>query len=105
LVAIAPRQTPERRDMLLGCLAAGAHVICEKPFVRTPADADEALALAEPKGLKIAVAHQMRLAPAVICLKQILERRVIGDLLEMRAWGKEDSRSGGEALLVLGVHL
>ena len=105
LVSIAPRQTTFRRPMLLGALAAGAHVICEKPLVQTPADGDEVLALAARKGLKIAVPHQMRLAPAVVHLKKRMEEGLLGDLLEMRAWGKQDRRSGGEDLVVLGVHL
>ena len=105
LVSIGPRMTAERREMLLGALEAGAHVICEKPFVRTPEDGDEVLALAEKMGLKIAVAHQMRLAPAVVHLKKKMDAGLIGDLLEMRAWGKQDQRAGGEDLLVLGVHV
>ena len=105
LVCIAPRQTPLRREMLLESLNTGAHIICEKPFVRSPADGDEVLALADQKHLKIAVMHQMRLAPAVVHLKKKLDQGLIGDLVEMHAWGKQDSRAGGEDLLVLGVHL
>jgi predicted dehydrogenase len=30
---------------------------------------------------------------------------LIGDLLEIRAHGKQDNRAGGEDLIVLGVHL
>ena len=105
LVSVAPRTTGERRDMLLAAVDAGAHVFGEKPFVRAPADADAVLAAAEGKGLRIAVAHQMRLAPAVVHLKRRLDAGLIGELVEMRAWGKQDARAGGEDLLVLGVHL
>lgn len=105
LVSIAPRMTAERREMLLAAVGAGAHVICEKPFVRTPADGDEILTLAEKQKVKIAVMHQMRLAPAVVHLKKKIDSGLIGDLLEMQSWGKQDQRAGGEDLLVLGVHL
>lgn len=105
LVSIAPRTTAERRDMLLAAVGAGAHVVCEKPFVRTPADGDEILSLAEKKKVKIAVMHQMRLAPASVHLKKKIDTGLIGDLLEIRSWGKQDQRAGGEDLLVLGVHL
>src|SRR4051794_28507663 len=37
LVCIGPRTTAERREMLLAAVGAGAHVMCEKPFVQTPA--------------------------------------------------------------------
>jgi predicted dehydrogenase len=105
LVCVGPRTTTERREMLLAAVGAGAHVMCEKPFVQTPADGDEVLALAEQKGVRIAVAHQMRLAPGVVHLKKRIDDGLIGDLVEMRAWGKQDARAGGEDLLVLGVHL
>lgn len=64
------------------------------------------LGLAKEKKLKIAVAHQLRLAPSIRELKRRIEREgLIGDLLEMNAWGKQDPRAGGEDLMVLGVHL
>lgn len=105
LVVVGPRITPERRDMLLAAINAGAHVLSEKPFVRTPADGDEVLAIADKKNLKIAVAHQMHLAPCVVHLKKRLADGLLGELVEMRAFGKQDKRAGGEDLLVLGVHL
>lgn len=105
LVSVAPRMTPLRMEMLLAALNSGAHVICEKPFVRTPAEADQVLALANQKGLKIAVMHQMRLAPSVVHLKKKVDDGLLGDLLELRAWGKQDKRAGGEDLTVLGIHL
>lgn len=105
LVSIAPRWTDQRRAMLLGAVEIGAHIASEKPFVQCPADGDAVLAAAEPKGLKIAVMHQMRLAPAIVHLKKKMDDGVLGELLEMRAWGKQDRRAGGEDLVVLGVHL
>jgi predicted dehydrogenase len=105
LVSVAPRTTPFRREMLLAAVNAGAHVISEKPFVRAPADADQVLAIADKKGKKIAVAHQMRLAPAVVHLQKKINQGLIGDLQQLHAWGKQDNRAGGEDLLVLGVHL
>lgn len=105
LIVVAPRQTGQRKEMHLGALAAGAHVFSEKPFVQSPEDGDAVLALAEHRALRIAVAHQMRLAPAVVHLKKRLDDGLIGSLLEMRCWGKQDRRAGGEDLLVLGVHI
>ncbi len=105
LVSVAPRQTTYRSDMLLAALEGGAHILSEKPFVRTPADGDAVLSLANRKGLKIAVMHQMRMAPSVVHLKKKIDQGLVGDLLEMRAWGKQDRRAGGEDLVVLGVHL
>lgn len=105
IVAIGPRITGEHHAMALAALTAGAHIFCEKPFMRTPAECDEVLALAERKKLKIAVAHQMRMAHAVVHLKKKMDEGALGELVEMRAFGKQDKRAGGEDLMVLGIHL
>jgi predicted dehydrogenase len=86
-------------------LKSGAHLYSEKPFVRTPAEADELLAEADRRGLRIAVAHTLRMHPNYLHLKHELDRGLIGELIEMRAFGKQDSRAGGEDMMVLGVHL
>jgi predicted dehydrogenase len=63
------------------------------------------LDLALKSGLKIAVAHQMRLAPSILHLKKLIEDGALGELIEVRAHGKQDSRAGGEDMIVLGTHL
>lgn len=104
LVSVSPRWTDQRHAMVKAALEAGAHVYCEKPFMRTLAEADEVLALATKLGRKIAVAHQGRVAPSILLLKQQLDDGAIGELLEIRVHGKQDKRAGGEDLLVLGTH-
>ena len=105
LVSIAPRWSDQHHAMALASLQAGAHLYMEKPITPTLAEADEILALADKPGLKIAVAHQMRLAPNIVHLKRKLAEGLIGDLVQVRAWGKQDERAGGEDMLVLGTHL
>jgi predicted dehydrogenase len=105
LVSVAPRWSDQHRAMGLAAVAAGAHLIMEKPIAPTLAEADELLAAASAANRKIAVAHQMRLAPKVVRLKAAIEQGLIGDLLHMDAWGKQDARAGGEDMLVLGSHL
>jgi predicted dehydrogenase len=61
--------------------------------------------MADKAGLKIAVAHQMRIAPNILHLNRAIEAGLIGDLAQMHAYGKQDQRAGGEDLLVLGIHL
>jgi predicted dehydrogenase len=46
----------------------------------------------------------MRLNPAVVHLKKLVEDGLLGELLEVRARGKEDGRAGGEDLVVCGWH-
>ncbi len=105
LVSIAPRQSDQHHAMALAAIAVGAHIYMEKPFMPTLAEADEVLGAAEKRGVKIAVAHQMRMAPSVVHLKQRITAGLLGELLEIRAWGKQDARAGGEDMIVLGTHL
>ncbi len=104
LVVVAPRWTDHRHAMVMAALRAGAHVYSEKPFAQTLAEADEMLAFADNAGLKIAVALQYRLGPSVPHLKQRLNGGLIGDLLEIRIHGKQDTRAGGEDMVVLCTH-
>ena len=105
LVSIAPRWTDQHHAMAMAALSAGAHIFMEKPIMQTLVEADEVLATADRAGLKITVAHQVRLAPGVVQLRKAIEDGLIGDLLQVRAWGKQDARAGGEDMLVLGTHM
>ncbi len=105
LVSIALRQADQHHGIALAALRAGAHLYCEKPFVTAPDESDELLAEAGKRGLKIAVAHTMRMMPGVVRLRQAIAEGVIGDLVEARAFGKQDARAGGEDMMVLGTHL
>ena len=105
LVSIAPRWSEQHHAIGMAALETGAHICMEKPITPTLAEADELLALADKRGLKIAVAHQIRLAPNIVHLKRRLTEGLIGELMQIRAWGKQDGRAGGEDMLVLGTHL
>jgi predicted dehydrogenase len=105
LVCVALRCTEEHHAMGRAALLAGAHLYMEKPFAPTCAEADDLLALAKERNRKIVVAHQMRLGPSTIHLRKAIGEGLIGDLLHMRAFGKQDSRAGGEDMIVLGSHL
>jgi predicted dehydrogenase len=105
LVAVCPRWTDEHYAMAKAVIQAGAHLYIEKPFTENLLQADELLAIAKKDNLKTSVAHQMRLAPGMVALKQALAGGLIGDLVEIRAHGKQDHRAGGEDLIVLGTHL
>jgi predicted dehydrogenase len=100
------RHSDQHRDIILACLQAGAHVYSEKPITRTPAEADELLAAATAANRKVAVAHTMRQGPGIRRLRDAIQKEnILGDLAEMRAYGKQDPRAGGEDLMVLGSHL
>jgi predicted dehydrogenase len=105
LVSIAPRWSDQHFEMARAAMAVGAHVCAEKPFTQSLVEADALLAMAEQHRLKIAVAHQMRLAPGVTQFKEAVAGGILGDLVHIRSWGKQDRRAGGEDLIVLGTHI
>lgn len=106
IVAVAPRHVDEHRDMTLAAIQAGARgIYIEKPFCRTPAEADEIIAAAEKGKVKIAVAHRNRYHPALPAIQGMLKDNAIGQVLEIRMRGKEDARGGAQDLWVLGAHL
>src|SRR5262245_17523228 len=44
IVSICPRWIDQHRDMILAAAERGVHIYLEKPFCRTPAEADEIVA-------------------------------------------------------------
>jgi len=106
IVAICPRFVDQHRDMILAAVEAGARgIYLEKPFSRTPAEADEIIAAVEQQKVKLAVAHRTRYHPALAVLAKMIQDGAIGRVLEIRARGKEDQRGGSLDLWVLGSHL
>lgn len=47
----------------------------------------------------------MRMMPLLVRFRQAVREGLLGDLKELRAYGKQDSRAGGEDMMVLGSHL
>ena len=105
IVAIGPRWLDQHRDMCLAAAAIGAHLYMEKPFCRTPAEADEIIKACEKADVKLALAHQTRYSPKLQVIKDLIDDGKLGTLLELRGRGKEDKRGGGEDLWVLGSHV
>jgi predicted dehydrogenase len=104
LVAICPSHVEHRLEMTRAAAEVGAHVYMDKPMATSLEEADAMLAVAAKHKVKVALAHQLRLIPEVVHLKKLLGDGLLGDLLEVRARGKEDKRAGGEDLIVCGWH-
>lgn len=106
VVAIALRHVDQHHEMCLAAAEAGARgIYIEKPFCRTPREADEIIAACASKGCKLAVAHRNRWDHVLPTLKKLISGGEIGKLLEIRSRGKEDHRGGAQDLWVLGSHL
>jgi predicted dehydrogenase len=91
--------------MLRAAVAAGAHVYCEKPLVRTPAEADRVLAAAQSAGVQVAVAHICRAFSAMARVRELIASGGLGRLRRVHGFGKCDRRGGGQDLMVLGTHI
>lgn len=106
IVAVAPRHVDLHRDMVVAAAEAGARgIYCEKPFCRTPAEADDSVAACRQSGTRLAIAHRNRFHPALPQVREAVGQGAIGQLLEIRGRGKEDTRGGGLDLWVLGSHV
>jgi predicted dehydrogenase len=105
IVSVATRFLDEHRDMVVACAEAGASIFLEKPLCRTLAEADEMVAACERHHVKLAIAHQTRYSPRLQRVRELIADGLIGDLLELRGRGKEDTRVGGQDLMVLGTHI
>ncbi|MEZ6032821.1 MAG: Gfo/Idh/MocA family oxidoreductase [Planctomycetaceae bacterium] len=106
IVVVSPRHVDQHRDMIIAAAESGARgIYCEKPFCRTPAEADEIVAACQRSGTRLALAHRNRYHPAVPVAVQAVQGGEIGRLLEVRCRGLEDKRGGAQDLWVLGTHV
>lgn len=106
VVAVCPRHPDQHHAMIMKSIAAGVRgLYVEKPFCRTPAEADEIKKACQQHNVKLAVAHRNRYHPTLKVIDDLIEARGIGRVLEIRGRGKGDRRGGAEDLWVLGSHV
>ncbi len=107
----------------LAALAAGKHVLCEKPLANTLAEAQEMAAAAEAakaKGVRSMVGFTYRRVPAVSLMKQLVEQGAVGDIRHIRGqylqdwitdpefplvWRLQKDLAGSGALGDIGAHI
>ena len=105
IVSICPRWIDQHLEMVLAAAERGVHVYMEKPFCRTLEEADRIIAACNQHKVKLALAHQTRYSPKLRVIRDLILDGKLGDILELRGRGKEDTRGGGEDLWVLGSHI
>ena len=66
--------TALHHEIVMALLAAGRHVLVEKPIAETPGQAAEMADLARARGLVLQVGHIERFNPALDALEQLLNR-------------------------------
>jgi predicted dehydrogenase len=107
----------------IAALAAGKHVLCEKPLANTLAEAEamaEAAAAAYPGGARAMVGFNYRRVPALALARKLVADGRIGALRHVRAvylqdwltdpaapmtWRMQAERAGSGALGDLGAHI
>jgi predicted dehydrogenase len=105
IVCIGPRWVTDRVAMVKAAAERGSHIYCEKPFAGTLAEADQMIAACDQAKVKLAIAHQWRTIPPVQKAIKDVRSGKYGRLLRVRVRPKDDSRGGGEELIVHGTHL
>jgi len=69
---------PQHHPMALAALAAGKHVICEKPFSTDQAHAQELWDAARSSGRTAMIAHEFRWASGRMRVKELLDEGFVG---------------------------
>jgi predicted dehydrogenase len=113
-VAIVCTPTSSHRELTLLALAAGKHVIVEKPAFMRAADADEVRTAAARAGRRVFVAENYVYKPLAAYLRRLVAEDALGQVrfVSINAtkrqpaigWRGDPALSGGGALFEAGVH-
>ena len=72
--------TPTHRDICLQALAAGKHVLAEKPMAMNAADAEEMASAAKSAGVTAMINFEFRFTPQRLHLQRLLAEGYVGNL-------------------------
>jgi predicted dehydrogenase len=110
-------------EIAIAALAAGKHVLCEKPLANTVAEAEEMTAAAEraaADGVRAMVGFTYRRVPAIALARRLVAEGRIGEVRHVRAqylqdwiadpeaplsWRLDKERAGSGALGDIGAHI
>jgi len=104
-------------EIAIGALAAGKHVLCEKPLARTPEECARMVEAARAGPAVLATGFNYRFYPSVVRAREILADGRIGDLSHVRGyagysatehnqpWLRDAAVVGGGAMWDNGIHL
>jgi predicted dehydrogenase len=70
-------------EQMLKAIEAGKHVLSEKPFTMSKADAEKVLAAADAAGVTVAVGHNRRFVPSMAELRKRVADGTFGPLLHV----------------------
>ena len=91
-------------DHAIAALEAGKHVVCEKPFALTVADADHMIAAARSAGRHLIPFQNRRYEPHFRKVLEIVQSGILGEVLLVRlAWHSFGRRWDWQTLLEYGA--
>jgi len=109
--------TNERhKDQALAAIAAGKHVLCEKPLAMSVEDAIEMVTAAEKSGLVFATNHHLRNAGSHLKIKELIQDGKVGLVQSIRVfhavylpenlqgWRIDNASAGGGVIPDIVVH-
>lgn len=103
-------------EQTMAALAAGLHVMCEKPLAMSADDARQMTAAADRAGLVLATNHHLRNSAVHKAMRQLIAEGEIGELLavrvahavllpeRLRGWRLDNPGAGGGIPLDITVH-
>ena len=77
-------ETQHHGDQIVRAAEAGKHCMVEKPFTRTPQEADAAIAAAEKAGVKVMPVYNLRFSPAHERMKAAVDSGELGKICQVR---------------------
>lgn len=113
VIAVPPRY---HRELALEALAAGKHVLVEKPAFPTMADYEAVRDARDRAGRVVLVGENDHYKPLVVCLRELLRQGAVGDLVLAHFttlmkrfkpaddWRNDESMAGGDAFFEEGIH-
>jgi predicted dehydrogenase len=113
LIAVPPRF---HLDLTLQALAAGKHVIVEKPAYLTAEDYRTTIDARQRAARVVLVAENDHYKPLAVCLRRLLAEGIIGDMVfghfnsivkrlkTADDWRNDETMAGGDAFFEEGIH-
>ncbi|SDY36835.1 Gfo/Idh/MocA family protein [Citreimonas salinaria] len=103
-------------EQALAAIAAGKHVLCEKPLAMSVADAVRMVRAAEQAGVVFATNHHLRNAGSHLAIRELVSSGRLGPILSvrvfhavslpgaLRGWRISDAAAGGGVIPDITVH-
>jgi len=113
VVAVPPKF---HLDLTLQALAAGKHVLVEKPALLSMADYERVREARDRAGRIVLVGENDHYKPLAVCLRRLLAQGTIGDMVfahfttiarRLKAaddWRNDEAMAGGDAFFEEGIH-